>query len=402
MKLNKFDIQWSVALFGTAVGAGILFLPIRAGMNGVIPILIMILLIFPMVYLSHKYLANFVIEAKNSTDITQSAKEGFGSFGGNVLSVLYFFAIYPICLAYGVGITNTMDSFLHNQLSFTLIPRWILAIILITLMMLVMTFKKNWMLKITNIITYPLIILLFMCSIYLIPQWQIANNFIIPNISELLSSILFSLPILVFAFNHSPAISYFAKENKEKYGSNANIKIKNTLFFTTCLLSIFIMFFVISCVLSLSQDDFINAKNQNIPILSYFANINKDNIILKYVAPEIAFFAIISSFFGHYLGAYDGLTSILKLKIPHKILSPLSSGFIYISMVIVAIYNPSILGFIEDLGSPILVIILFLMPIYAIYKVPFMHKYKNQFIINIFLFIMGFITLLSVLFKLLK
>jgi serine transporter len=87
---------------------------------------------------------------------------------------------------------------------------------------------------------------------------------------------------------------------------------------------------------------------------------------------------------------------------PHKWLSSFSSGFIYISMIVVAIYNPSILGFIEDLGSPILVIILFLMPIYAIYKVPFMQKYKNQFIINIFLFVMGLITLLSVLVKLLN
>ena len=81
----------------------------------------MALLIFPMIYFSHKYLANFVIDAKNSKDITQSANEGFGNFGGNILSVLYFFAIYPICLAYGVGVTNTVDSFLYNQLNFTLI-----------------------------------------------------------------------------------------------------------------------------------------------------------------------------------------------------------------------------------------------------------------------------------------
>ena len=96
-----------------------------------------------------------------------------------------------------------------------------------------MTFKKHWMLKITNIITYPLIILLFLCSIYLIPQWKIANNFVIPSIGDLFYIVLVSLPILVFAFNHSPAISYFANENKKHYGLNANIKIKHTLFFTT-------------------------------------------------------------------------------------------------------------------------------------------------------------------------
>ena len=40
-KVNKFDLQWTLALFGTAVGAGILFLPIRAGSGGFFPLLLM-------------------------------------------------------------------------------------------------------------------------------------------------------------------------------------------------------------------------------------------------------------------------------------------------------------------------------------------------------------------------
>lgn len=33
-KWNKFDVAWVLNLFGTAVGAGVLFLPINAGMGG--------------------------------------------------------------------------------------------------------------------------------------------------------------------------------------------------------------------------------------------------------------------------------------------------------------------------------------------------------------------------------
>lgn len=32
---TKFDVVWMLNLFGTAVGAGILFLPINAGMSGI-------------------------------------------------------------------------------------------------------------------------------------------------------------------------------------------------------------------------------------------------------------------------------------------------------------------------------------------------------------------------------
>ena len=34
-KWNKFDTAWVLNLFGTAVGAGVLFLPINAGMGDV-------------------------------------------------------------------------------------------------------------------------------------------------------------------------------------------------------------------------------------------------------------------------------------------------------------------------------------------------------------------------------
>lgn len=34
--LNLFDIRWMWSMFGTAIGAGILFLPIRAGRTRVL------------------------------------------------------------------------------------------------------------------------------------------------------------------------------------------------------------------------------------------------------------------------------------------------------------------------------------------------------------------------------
>lgn len=40
-KWNKFDVLWSLNLFGTAVGARVLFLPINAGMGRFWPLIIM-------------------------------------------------------------------------------------------------------------------------------------------------------------------------------------------------------------------------------------------------------------------------------------------------------------------------------------------------------------------------
>jgi serine transporter len=57
-------LYWTMSLFGTAIGAGILFLPIAIGTNGVLSLLIMALLAYPLTHYSHKLLANSYIQVK--------------------------------------------------------------------------------------------------------------------------------------------------------------------------------------------------------------------------------------------------------------------------------------------------------------------------------------------------
>lgn len=54
---------------------------------------------------------------------------------------------------------------------------------------------------------------------------------------------------------------------------------------------------------------------------------------------------------------------------------------------------------IETLGGPIIAMLLFLMPMYAIHKVPAMRKYSGQ-ISNVFVVLMGLIAISGILFNL--
>ncbi|PPZ23972.1 HAAAP family serine/threonine permease, partial [Escherichia coli] len=49
---RKSDTVWMLGLYGTAIGAGVLFLPINAGIGGLIPLIIMAIIAFPMTYYS--------------------------------------------------------------------------------------------------------------------------------------------------------------------------------------------------------------------------------------------------------------------------------------------------------------------------------------------------------------
>ena len=417
-RIKSFDLRWILSLFGTAVGAGILFLPIRAGSGGFWAVVVMSALIFPMVWLSHRALSRFVGSSQNAdNDITHAAEQYWGrnvSFG---ITVLYFFAIYPICLAYGVGITNTFGSFFIHQLGLTalydestmqLYPavRAVLAFVLVLALMLVMLAREEIITKVCSALVYPLCLVLFGFSIYLIPQWKFSLITEIPNPKDFFVVIWLTLPVLVFSFNHSPAISTFTQSARKRYGNRgAGLRTSKILFETALMLLVFIMFFVFSCILSLEGADFVAAREANIPILSYFAN-KLDSPLIAYGAPLVAFLAIATSFFGHYFGAAEGLNGIIRkgFKIaghknpPLRAIRIFTTAFMFITIVAVAFINPSILDFIENLGGPIIATILFIMPIIALYSVPAMKKLRNKWV-DLFVLITGILTISSVVYK---
>ena len=174
------------------------------------------------------------------------------------------------------------------------------------------------------------------------------------------------------------------------------------------LLMVFsVMFFVFSCVFSLSPQDLMQAKQQNISILSYLANHFKTPVIAG-IAPIIAFIAISKSFLGHYLGAKEGLSSIIvsSLQSSGKTISKnklqrIIELFMILTCWIMATINPNILKIIETLGGPVIAVLLFIMPMYAIAKVPAMKKYSTHVLSNAFTTLMGIIAISAIIYGLL-
>lgn len=149
---RKTDTMWMLGLYGTAIGAGVLFLPINAGVGGMIPLIIMAILAFPMTFFAHRGLTRFVLSGKNpGEDITEVVEEHFGIGAGKLITLLYFFAIYPILLVYSVAITNTVESFLTHQLAINPPPRAILSLILIVGMMTIVRFGEQMIVKAMSI-----------------------------------------------------------------------------------------------------------------------------------------------------------------------------------------------------------------------------------------------------------
>ncbi|MCE9981207.1 threonine/serine transporter TdcC [Leclercia adecarboxylata] len=425
---RKSDTTWTLGLFGTAIGAGVLFFPIRAGFGGLIPILLMLLLAYPIAFYCHRALARLCLSGSNpSGNITETVEEHFGKTGGVVITFLYFFAICPLLWIYGVTITNTFMTFWENQLQMPALNRGFVALFLLLLMAFVIWFGKDLMVKVMSWLVFPFIASLVLISLSLIPYW---NSAVIDqvNLSDIsftghdgiLVTVWLGISIMVFSFNFSPIVSSFVVSKREEYEGEfdkdfTEQKCSKIIGRASMLMVAVVMFFAFSCLFTLSPQNMAEAKAQNIPVLSYLANHfaslsgTKSTFatVLEYGASIIALVAIFKSFFGHYLGTLEGLNGLVlkfgykgdKKKVSVGKLNTISMIFIMGSTWIVAYANPNILDLIEAMGAPIIASLLCLLPMYAIRKTPALAKYKGR-TENIFVTLVGLLTILNIVYKL--
>lgn len=408
---RKTDTIWMLVLYGTAVGAGVLFLPINAGTSGLLPLLIIVVISFPMTFLAHRGLTRFVLSGNyKCNNITDVIKEHFGSQMGNLITLLYFFSIYPILLAYGVAVTNTIEVFIVYITGGNILPRALLAMLTIFSLIVITWLDKDIIVKIINILVLPFIGMLIFLSFYLINYWSNTIFDVLwvypqADIGQLLSTLWLTIPVMVFSFNHSPIISSFAMSKRAEYGDQAEPKCSRVLVYSNLMMFFTVMFFVFSCVLSLTHENMQEAKQQNISVLSYLAN-HLDDQLIAYLGPIITFIAVTKSFLGHYLGASEGfsgivcsvLQHILGKDIPTRRITKWTAIFMFLTNWSIATINPSILSIIETFGGPIIAILLFLMPMYAITRVPAMARYRGL-TSNYFVWITGLLTLTATIYK---
>ncbi|HDR7589138.1 septum formation initiator [Bacillus mycoides] len=403
-KWHKQDTTWALSLFGTAIGAGVLFLPINAGSGGLLSLLLITILAYPVMYYSHRALAK-MIYASNSADegITGTIREYFGNKASIIFNIVYFVSIYTIVLMYSVALTNTASSFIVHQLHMQEPPRAILSLVLVLGLIAILNFGQDITVKIMSMLVYPFIVSLLFIAISLIPQWN-TSMLSVSTVSTgtgYFGTIWMILPIIVFSFNHSPMISSFVMKQRATYGIDAT-DAKCAQIQKVCYIMTFavVMFFVWSSTLSLTPDDLKVAKEQNLSILSYLAN-ELNSPVITIAAPIIAFVAITKSFLGHYIGAYEVMRDMIIKSgkkrgkdIGEKTVKTMILTFVVLTCWYVAYTNPSILGIIDALSGPLVAAILCLLPMYAIRKVPVLAKYRGK-MSNVFVIVIGILTVLA-------
>ena len=401
---KKIDLQWIFTLFGTAIGAGLLYLPVQAGDSGFWALLTVMIFALPLTYYSHKNMANIVISSEDG-GITDVFTHNLGKFFGLICVILYFFAIFLNMPMYSIGLNNELSNFLLNyNLTQTNLSTniWFSFSILMTLLAIV-SLGINIILKFMQFIVVFLITLVVILSIYIIPYWN--HSFITDSNFELtqcIIGILMVLPILILSMNHSPVISSLVVFYKNYVKANNNeekIKIYKILKINALILFIFVLLFVTSCLLSTTATDLARANDNNLSIVTLIQE-QHHSTILDILAPMIVFTAIISSFIGCYIGSKEALKYLFKYffrnvcnkKISESVLNKICIGLIFIVLWICTICNFKILNIIGILVAPTVAFLLYILPVIIIYKNIKCKAYRRV-ILDSTLFIMGLIII---------
>ena len=395
-------LSWAITLFGTAVGAGILFLPIDAGSFGILPLIFISLLALPMVFMSHRTYSRIVSASPvKGLDVLQVVTALSGRTRGLMTGLMYWLSIYPIVLIYGVSITNTMDSFLVNQLGGPQLPRWVLAALCVGVLTGAYAMGKKATLAFANILVYPLIIALAAVSIYLIPQWDLASFRSYQSDTPTWQALLLILPVFVFSFSHMPAISQAALDAQKRFDGDekATEKLVSKIEAISAIMLVgFTMFFVWSCSLALGADGMDAAREQNIPVLSYLAN-ETHAPFLAVLSPIVALCAIASSYFGHVMGAEEGTTYLVRAVAPEfaNRVSPKAMRwgiyvFVFVTTVAAAVINPSILDLISVVGGVFITFLVYIVPMLLFRNAKAFRRFANK-PETIFVFVLGVIIM---------
>ncbi|MCE6981979.1 HAAAP family serine/threonine permease, partial [Pseudomonas frederiksbergensis] len=147
-----------------------------------------------------------------------------GLSAGALITLLYFFAIFPILLIYSVALTNTVGSFMEHQLHIEPPPRAVLSFVLILGLLAIVRCGEQATVKVMSWLVYPFIVALAFLAVFLIPHWSggiLTTATEVPSGSAFLHTLWLAIPVMVFSFNHSPIISAFAVDQRRRYGVHA-------------------------------------------------------------------------------------------------------------------------------------------------------------------------------------
>lgn len=372
------DTVWTLGLYGTTVGAGTLFLPIEIGTRGPVIFIIMLLLLgLPLSLLPHLILAR-VYMSEAIPQRLPALSTWFGPRGDWLMTLLYCIAFYPVMLVYGISLVNALDNFLVEHLHFARLNKGVLTLLCMVVLFGILSKGRSKVVGTLGTLALPFAIAIIAIAAIQIPHWRWSNVTdaldALPDAAAgtTFKNIWLTLPLITFSFCCAPIISPLVAHYQASPDTQRVYRVIKVAYLAIFLS---IIFFVFSCVLSIPQETFIEAKEKNLNVLSVISSPGNAGVLF-YIAPFIAILGMTKSFLGVSLSVAETFSDFtVRLfncrSAKSRKMSQAAAMLAMYSMTSLIVYaNPNVITLIEAFCGPLIAIILFLIPAWLIYNKP--------------------------------
>lgn len=391
IKFDGTDTGWVIMSIGMAIGAGIVFLPVQVGLMGLWVFLLSSIIGYPAMYLFQRLFINTLAESPECKDYPSVISGYLGKNWGVLLGVLYFIMLVIWMFVYSTAITNDSASYLHTfgvtQGLLSENPFYGLG--LICILVAISSRGEKLLFKVSSLMVLTKLLVVAALGLSMVGLWHLYNAGTLPPAGLLVKNAIITLPFtltsILFIQTLSPmVISYRAKEKSVEVARYKALWAMNIAF---AILFITVFFYAVSFTLAMGHDEAVKAYQQNISALAIAAQfISGDGAAwVKVVSVILNIFAVMTAFFGVYLGfreATQGIVmNLLRRKFPTRQFDEkYIQGGIMIFAILLAwsaiVLNAPVLSF-TSICSPIFGLIGCLIPAWLVYKVPALHKYKG-------------------------
>ncbi|TNG02162.1 hypothetical protein FG894_06955 [Salmonella enterica subsp. enterica serovar Heidelberg] len=411
IKFDSTDTGWVIMSIGMAIGAGIVFLPVQVGLMGLWVFLLSSIIGYPAMYLFQRLFINTLAESPECKDYPSVISGYLGKNWGILLGALYFVMLVIWMFVYSTAITNDSASYLHTfgVTEGLLSDSPFYGLVLICILVAISSRGEKLLFKISTGMVLTKLLVVAALGVSMVGMWHLYNIGALPPMALLIKNAIITLPFtltsILFIQTLSPmVISYRSREKSIEVARHKALRAMNIAF---GILFVTVFFYAVSFTLAMGHDEAVKAYEQNISALALAAQVIPGHII-HITSTILNIFAVLTAFFGIYLGFHEALKGIvlnvLSRIMDVKNVNPLllTSGicvFIVVTLVIWVSFRVSVLVFFQ-LGSPLYGIVACIIPFFLIYKVAQLEKLRGLKTWLILLY--GILLCLSPLLKLIE
>ena len=406
---KKFgEWSWILTLFGTAVGAGILYLPLQVGPWGLWSLVFLSAIVFPLIYFSHKAVVSMLLLDGETLDYTGIVARHFGPKFGMAVSIAFLLTFYAVLFSYSIGLNANLGEFLFQTDATA--SNWakgpFLSLAILAAFAALNALGEKVVLRLMSAISTLLLVVLLAISLYLVPLWNLSLFRQLPSPAEFLDDVLLIFPLLAFSFVYFPAMSSMAAAYRNSLDFDPldpHRRLNRAVLRTSALLLAFVLLFVFSCILSLDPSEFERAAAENLNCLSLLSTKPSIPDSMAHLSSLVGLCALVTSFAGVFFAVRDAAQRLALRALERLSPSPSPSrrrlvhaatmALLFASLWAMTLANPSVMDLFGLLISPLVALFLFILPVAVLVKTNGPRALKNPALP--FVFLVGILLLFS-------